>query len=330
MQESKSYKADLVIPCYNEEEVLPLTIPKIVDYFSKLVDNDGNDLVSFRLILVDDGSTDNTWSLIKDFSQSYPQVVGLKLSRNFGHQSAMLAGLSHSDGDVMITMDADLQDDITAIDKMLAAYEGGSDMALGVRNDRSTDTAGKRTSANAYYRLLSLLGVNTIENHADFRLMSRRALDALLAHQEVNLFFRGLIPRLGFLVTLVPYQRQARLAGETKYTLRKMLVLAIDGITSFSTAPLRLIALSGVLVFVLAAVLGVIFILQKLTAPETTVPGWASTVLPLLFLGGIQMISLGVIGEYIGKIYMEVKRRPRFIVDRTTLQDHPLARGAAD
>lgn len=317
-QNRQSYSADVVVPCYHEQDALPVTAPQILEHFDRLVANKQNGLVSFRLLLVDDGSRDGTWPIIQKIASTNPNVVGIKLARNYGHQAAMLTGLTHAKADVVITMDADLQDDITAVDRMLAAYENGAHLALGVRNDRTSDTAGKRGTANAYYRLLSLLGVNIIENHADFRLMSSRSLAALLEHQEVNLFLRGLIPTLGFSVTLVPYARKSREHGETKYTLRKMIRLALDGITSFSVAPLRFIALTGGVVFLVSMLAGLFFLGVRLLSPEDAVPGWASTILPLLFLGGLQILSIGVLGEYVGKIYMEVKRRPRFIVEETT------------
>ena len=318
MEKRNNYSIDVVVPCYHEQEVLPITAPTILAYFRKLVENNTNSANSFRLLLIDDGSRDKTWGVICTLARENHEVLGLKLSRNYGHQAAMLSGLSSATADVVITMDADLQDDIAAVEQMVAAYEQGAHLALGVRTDRTADTSGKRWTANVYYRLLSLLGVNIVNNHADFRLMSRRSLDALLEHQEVNLFIRGLIPTLGFSVTLVPYARKNRVAGDTKYTVRKMLRLALDGITSFSTAPLRVIALSGASVFVLSMLTGTYFLLQRLFSPDSTTPGWAATVLPLLFLGGMQILSIGILGEYIGKVYMEIKRRPRFIIEETT------------
>lgn len=315
------YRADIVLPCYNEEEVLPNSLARILDHFSGLVADKNNGLIGFRLIVVNDGSRDATWRIIEEFAQKHGRVEGFCLSRNFGHQAAMLAGLSVADADVVLTMDVDLQDDIDAIGEMLAAYESGSDLALGVRNDRSADTRLKRGVANAYYQFLAWMGVKVIENHADFRLMSRKALEALLLHQEVNLFLRGLIPTLGFRVTLVPYKRQPRNAGETKYTLRKMLRLAIDGVTSFSIAPLRIIGLTGALIFFGTIVLSAIFLSAWVTHSADFVPGWASTVLPMLFLGGAQLFSVGVLGEYIGKIYLETKHRPRFIIEQSTRDD---------
>jgi glycosyltransferase involved in cell wall biosynthesis len=314
----ETYRADIVVPCFNEEDALPQTAPVILDFFAGLVRDPANRLGAFRLILVNDGSADGTWGIIADLAARHPEVEGVMLSRNFGHQNAMLAGLSIADADVIVTMDADLQDDIAAVRDMLAAYEAGADLALGVRIDRRADSRRKSGSANAYYRLLSLLGIDIIENHADFRLMSRGALEALLSYHEVNLFLRGLIPTLGFAVTLVPYARQARQQGETKYTLRKMIRLAIEGITSFSVMPLRLIAMLGAAIFAGTMIVSLYFLWQGLFDRTELVPGWASTVLPMLFLGGVQLLSIGVLGEYVGKIYLETKRRPRFIIRKTT------------
>jgi len=314
----RPYRADIVIPCFNEQDALPISVPQVLAQLSKLVADPGNALAGFRLLLVDNGSADATWSLITDFAHKHAEIEGISLSRNFGHQGGLLAGLSQSNADVTVTMDADLQDDIGAVGPMLAAYEAGSDLALGVRVDRTSDTGFKRTTAGAYYRILSMMGVNIVPNHADFRLMSRQALGALLQHEEVNLFLRGLIPILGFPVTLVPYVRQARNAGESKYTLRALVRLAIDGITSFSIAPLRVIAMTGVAIFLGTAILGAYFLWATLSHAAYFVPGWASTVLPMLFLGGVQLLSIGVVGEYVGKIYLETKRRPRFIIHRTT------------
>ncbi len=271
---------------------------------------------SFRLILVDDGSKDTTWQLIEKLAASHP-IHAIKLSRNYGHQNAMLAGLSNSDSEVILTMDADLQDDLNAITSMLKAYQGGADLALGVRSSRGSDTAFKSNSASGYYKLMKALGVNIIEDHADFRLMSRKSLNALLAHEEVNLFLRGIIPAIGFPTSIIYYERQDREYGETKYTLRKMLGLAINGITSFSVTPLRFVTALGLSVSAVALFTALWVIIVKIFYFGHAVPGWASTVLPILFLGGIQLISLGIIGEYVGKIYLEVKRRPRFIIEKT-------------
>ena len=318
--EQGTYRADIVVPCFNEEAALPQTAPVIIEFFAALVADTSNRLADFRLILINDGSHDATWPIIAGLADCHAHVEGVMLSRNFGHQNAMLAGLSIADADVVLTMDADLQDDIAAVKGMLAAFEAGADLALGVRTDRSSDSRGKKGSANIYYRLLSLLGVEIIPNHADFRLMSRGALAALLSYHEVNLFLRGLIPTLGFAVTLVPYSRQPRLQGETKYTLRKMIRLAIEGITSFSVMPLRLIALLGGAIFVATMMVSLYFLWVWFFRSADVVPGWASTVLPTLFLGGMQLLSIGVLGEYVGKIYLETKRRPRFIIQQRTGQ----------
>ena len=318
MRDPRPYSADVVVPCYDEEAALPDTAPRILAFFRALVADPANGLASFRLLLVNDGSRDGTWSIVERLAADHPEIEGVMLSRNFGHQAAMLAGLSVADADVVITMDADLQDDIEAVRAMLAAWEGGAHLALGVRSDRSADSASKQGSAKAYYRLLVLMGIRVIDNHADFRLMSRTALAALLQYREVNLFLRGLIPTLGFPVVLVPYKRQARELGETKYTLRKMLRLALDGITSFSVLPLRIIAAVGAAIFLGTMAATLYFLWVWLTHSAEVVPGWASTVLPMLFLGGVQLLSIGVLGEYVGKIYLETKRRPRFIIQQTT------------
>jgi len=315
--ERAHYSVDLVIPCYNEEQGLPRTFATLVETMEGLAGDPEIRMASYRLVCVDDGSRDGTWSVIEHWARADAHVLGVKLSRNYGHQSALLAGLSHVSADVSISLDADLQDDVTVIRQMLLAYQNGSDLALGVRTDRRSDTAFKRGSANIYYWLLSALGTRVIENHADFRLMSRRALAALLAHEEVNLFLRGLIPTIGFPVTLVPYTRLARVVGTTNYPVSRMVALALDGITSFSTRPIRLISILGALIFGCSLAVGLVVLVQRLILPQSVVPGWASTLLPLLALGGFQILSLGVIGEYVGKIYMEVKHRPRFIVQET-------------
>lgn len=312
------YSLDVVIPCYNEEQALPNNIPIIVARLEEYLQSSELHLSSFRLFLVDDGSKDSTWSLIENFARNDKRIQGIKLSRNYGHQNAMLAGLSEVSADVSLTMDADLQDDISIIRDMLAAYEAGNDIALGVRVDRSADTLFKRMSARMFYRLLSAMGVQVVHNHADFRLMSKAALAALLSHREVNLYLRGIIPTIGFSTILVPYDRKARALGESKYTFRKMTRLALDGITSFSTVPLRMIAILGFVISMLSTLAVAYVLVARIFYPERTVAGWASTLLPLVMLAGAQILSIGVLGEYIGKIYLEVKRRPRYIVDRVT------------
>lgn len=312
---------DVVVPCYQEEEVIPDTIPRLVDLLRSYVDREDIGLGRFRILLVDDGSRDRTWEKISDLDLKYREVDGIKLSRNYGHQIALLAGLASADADACLSIDADLQDDIEVIADMLLAFENGNDLALGVRKTRDQDTFFKRNTALGYYRLLYWLGVRVISNHADFRLVSRRALAALLSHNEVNLFLRGIIPTLGFKMALIPYARKARTAGETKYTMRKMLHLAIDGITSFSTTPLRIVAVLGGVVFSLSVIAAFYVLFMRVFHPEETVAGWASTLLPIVMLGGLEILSIGVLGEYVGKIYLEVKRRPRFFVDQSTIRN---------
>ncbi|MFC0246742.1 glycosyltransferase family 2 protein [Falsochrobactrum ovis] len=313
----KLYSIDVVIPCFNEEDTIPHTIPRLASFLDRLSENSEIYMKSYRLILVDDGSQDTTWRLIEELAASHP-IQGIKLSRNYGHQNAMLAGLSNSDREVVLTIDADLQDDLNAITNMLKAYQGGADLALGVRSSRGSDTSFKKNSASGYYKLMRVLGVNIIEDHADFRLMSRKSLSALLAHEEVNLFLRGIIPTIGFPTSIIYYERQDREHGETKYTLRKMMALAINGITSFSVTPLRLATALGLGVSGAAFIAAFWVVFVKMFYYGQAVPGWASTALPILFLGGIQLLCLGIIGEYIGKIYLEVKRRPRFIIEKMT------------
>jgi glycosyltransferase involved in cell wall biosynthesis len=287
----------------------------IQEKMSSFVENASFGLKSFRLILVDDGSKDATWSVIEHLRQTATNIVAVKLSRNFGHQAALIAGLAQVESDACVSLDADLQDDIDAVGEMLRSFESGHEICLGARSDRQMDTALKRGTAATYYRVLSLFGARIVENHADFRLMSRRALQALLNYRESNLFLRGIVPALGFKTAIVSYSRKARRAGETKYSLQKMLSLAVDGITSFSVVPLRLVAVMGAIVFAMARMVAAYVLTVRLLDPAQAVPGWASTVLPLVMIGGLQILSVGVVGEYVGKIYMEVKRRPRFIVE---------------
>ena len=260
---------------------------------------------------------DATWTLIQQFAATWPDVVGVRLSRNCGHQNALLAGLTHADGDAVITLDADLQDDIAAIEAMVDAHAAGNEVVFGVRRDRVQDSAFKRGTARGYYRLLRLLGVDVIPDHADFRLLGRAARAALLAHPEGNLFLRGLVPRLGFRSSQVFYDRQPRGRGRSKYSLARMLGLGIDGITSFSAVPLRMIAALGALLFLVSMAVS-LWVLGVRLFTDHAVPGWASTTLPIYALGGVQLLSLGLVGEYVAKIYMEVKRRPRFLVEQTT------------
>ena len=303
----------LVIPCYNEEQVLPLTSGKFKAKIDELVDAGKIDDKS-RVMFVNDGSKDTTWDILTELSESDPRYCAISLSRNRGHQNALIAGLMEAKkhADITISMDCDGQDDINAITAMVDEYAKGNEIVFGVRNDRSTDSWFKRTTAQSYYKFLRGMGVDIIPDHADYRLMSARVLDALEGYSEVNLFLRGLIPQLGFKQSVVYYSRAEREAGSTHYPLSKMAALAIDGVTSFSVKPLRLITLFGFIV-ALVSVVGIIYVLASVISGYY-VDGWASTTCILCFVSGIQMISLGVIGEYIGKIYLETKQRPRYIV----------------
>lgn len=308
-------KLAIVMPCYNEQEVLPETIRRLVSLLDDLVAQDRVSAASCAW-LVDDGSRDETWSLVAAASsQSGSRIRGIKLSRNRGHQIALLAGLLTADGDVLISVDADLQDDLGAVSAMLEAHAAGHDIVYGVRNKRVVDTWFKRATAEGYYRLLRRLGVEIVFNHADYRLMSRRVLEALRSFPESNVFLRGLIPQLGFPATTVEYERQERFAGQSKYPVGKMLALAWQGVTSFSAVPLRAITSLGVFVSMLSLGMGAWALGVKLFS-DNAVPGWASIVIPLFLLSGVQLLSLGIIGEYLAKVFLETKRRPLYFVER--------------
>lgn len=305
----------IVIPCYNEEEVLPETAKRLTEKMFALM-NDKMISPKSRVLFVDDGSRDTTWAVITALHKENHLFSGLKLAHNRGHQNALIAGLlaAREAADIVISMDADLQDDIGAIDKFLLEYRAGSDIVYGVRSSRAKDTVFKRTTAAWYYKLLRLMGVEIVENHADYRLMTRRALEALAEFDEVNLFLRGIVPLIGFRTSVVEYERSERFAGESKYPLRKMVGLAIDGVTSFSVKPIRFITWLGVAIFFIS-VLSLLWVLvDKLIGH--TVSGWATLMGSIWALGGIQLLCLGILGEYVGKIYQEAKHRPRFIVDR--------------
>jgi polyisoprenyl-phosphate glycosyltransferase len=303
----------IVVPCYNEEAMLPEVAARLLALLDRL-QGAGQASAASALYFVDDGSADGTWALIAAARQRDARVHGVKLSRNCGHQRALLAGLSVAQGDAVVTIDADLQDDPDAIAAMLAHHAQGCDIVYGVRRDRGSDSAFKRGTARAYYRLLRLLGVEVVHDHADYRLMSRRAVAHLLDYAEVNLYLRGILPLLGLRSAVVHYDRAARHAGSSKYPLVRMLSLAADGVTSFSVAPLRAIALIGLVVFVLSFAM-VAWVLYGKLVLHTAIPGWASSVIPIYFLGGTQLLSIGVLGEYVAKIYLETKRRPRFLID---------------
>lgn len=304
----------VVIPCYREEEALPETArclkEKMAGYLAA-----GRISPLSRVLFVNDGSTDRTWAVIKNLYESDPLFAGVNLAHNKGHQNALLAGLmtAANEADVMVSMDADLQDDINAMDEMLSRYEEGYDIVYGVRRKRESDTAFKRFTAEGFYHLMHALGVEIVFNHADYRLMSRRAVQALAEYTEVNLFLRGIVPQLGFRWTTVEYDRSARVAGESKYPLRKMLAFAADGVTSFSIKPIRLVLWAGALVFLVSILMLVYTLVRKFLG--MTESGWSSLMCSIWMIGGVQLLSIGVIGEYIGKVYAETKRRPRFIIE---------------
>lgn len=304
----------IVVPCYNEEDVLPETVKRLAELLERLRAS-GRVTPDSKVLFVDDGSRDRTWPLIEEFAAVDPRVGGVKLSRNRGHQNALLAGLFTAEGDVLASVDADLQDDIEVLDRMLDEYRGGAEVVYGVRDDRSSDSFFKRATAKAFYRLMDALGVDTVYNHADFRLMSRRAVDAAKEFREVNLFLRGIVPLIGFRSAVVYYDRFERFAGVSKYPLRKMLGLALNAITAFSVVPLRLITLTGFAVFSLSVAMVAWTLWTRMYSGEA-VPGWASTLIPIYFLGGIQILCIGIIGEYLGKVYQETKARPRYIIEK--------------
>ena len=306
----------IVVPCYNEQEVLPRTLARLLDLLRQLVDRQVVDPDS-RVVFVDDGSRDATWTLIEQYSESHPAVHGLKLSRNYGHQNALLAGLLTVRGDAVITLDADLQDDPGAIEAMLEHHRRGADVVYGVRQSRASDSWFKRSSARLFYRLIRRGDSRMIADHADFRLMSRRAIEELRGFGEVNLYLRGIIPLIGLPSSTVTYDRQPRQGGKTKYPLRKMLAFAFDGLSSFSTLPLKVITGIGLTTFL--GCMGITaWALFVRMFTDRAIPGWASTVLPIYTIGAIQILCMGLVGEYLAKIYTEVKSRPRFIVERTT------------
>ena len=309
----------IVVPCYNEEEVLPETSKRLKIKLEQLIDA-GKISPASRVMFVNDGSRDKTWALISQLHEESPLFCGVDLTRNRGHQNALLAGLmtARDRADMVISMDADLQDDIDAVDAMVEKYLDGVDIVYGVRSSRKTDTFFKRTTAEAFYRLMSAMGADTVFNHADYRLMSRRALDGLAGFKEVNLFLRGIVPMIGYRTDTVEYERGERFAGESKYPLKKMLAFALEGITSLSVKPLRMITALGFLVFAVSVVMIVYNIVRW--AVGATVTGWASLSCSVWLIGGLILLALGVIGEYMGKVYMEVKERPRFLI-REVLED---------
>ena len=307
-------KLFIVIPCYNEQEALPLTAKRLIELTDDMIEKA---LISpeSRVVLVDDGSRDATWQVISDLHAQDRRFEGVKLAHNVGHMNALWAGmtLSQERCDCVITIDADLQDDPDAMYAFLEEYRNGADVVYGVRSSREKDTFFKRATAQGFYRLMNRMGADLVYNHADYRLLSKRALDALMSFGEVNMFLRGMVPMLGFKTAEVFYERGERVAGESKYPLKKMLAFAMEGVTSLSNKPIRYVLVLGVLCALLGVVMGVYTLISLLRGH--TVRGWASTMMSIWLLGGLQLIALGVIGEYIGKIYMETKRRPKFILE---------------
>ncbi len=308
-----------VVPCYNEQEVLPETSKRLLAKLQELI-SAGKVSDSSRILFVNDGSKDATWSIIEELHGQDQHFSGLKLSRNKGHQNAVLAGLTYAAkyADLTISLDADLQDDIDAVDKFVEEYHNGADIVYGVRSARDTDTAFKRTTAQGFYKVLEAFGIEIVYNHADYRLMSKRAVEALLDFKEVNLFLRGIVPLIGFKTATVQYERHERFAGESKYPLKKMLNLAIDGITSFSIKPIRLITATGVVT------LGIAFLFLLWMIINAILWGLNAYLLILFsmwLLGGLVLVSLGVVGEYVGRMYMETKARPRFFIDKFLNRD---------
>lgn len=305
----------IVLPCFNEEEILLKTDKKIGELVNKMI---SNGLISEESIIVyvDDGSTDRTWELLEELNAMNENRVGIKLSRNFGHQAALLAGIANTyqKVDCVITIDADLQDDISVIEEMVIHFNHGFEIVYGVRKKRTTDSYFKRKTAKVFYGLMKMMGADIIEDHADFRLASRRVCENLFSFGEVNLFLRGIFPLIGFNNTLVYYDRLERTDGETKYPLKKMIAFAWDGITSFSVKPLHFVSLIGMFIFIISIFLAFYSLISYFYLG--TVPGWTSITLPIYFLGGVQILCIGIIGEYLGKIYQEVKARPRFIIEK--------------
>lgn len=303
-----------VIPCYNEQEVLPITAEQLRIKYDQLLQS-GLIAESSRILLVDDGSKDRTWQIISQLHQKDSRFQGVKLSRNRGHQNALLAGLmtARSFCDAAISLDADLQDDINAMDAMLQKFQDGCDIVYGVRSDRETDTVFKRCTAQGYYKFMSGMGGELVYNHADYRLMSRRALDGLAEFGEVNLFLRGIVPMIGYRSDIVTYARKERPAGKSKYPLKKMLAFAWEGLTSLSIRPIRMITILGTLIFLVSIGMLIYSVIRH--AMGATLTGWTSLAVSIWAIGGLQLLAIGIIGEYIGKVYLETKSRPKYIIE---------------
>ena len=305
----------LVIPCYNEEEVLHETARQLLDKMNSMFER-GMISRDSRIMFVNDGSRDRTWEIIEELHAANPIYVGVKLSRNKGHQNALLAGLmtAKERADMTISLDADLQDDVNVIDRMVEKYHEGCDVVYGVRSARKTDTFFKKFTAQGFYKVMKALGVDIVYNHADYRLMSKRALEGLSEFQEVNLFLRGIVPLIGYKSAVVTYERHERFAGESKYPLKKMLAFATDGITSFSIKPIRLITACGFFIFLVSLAMLVYSLIVHFWGD--TVWGWTSTIVSIWAIGGLQLLAIGIVGEYIGKIYLETKARPKYIIEK--------------
>ena len=305
----------IVVPCYNEQEVLPETSKRLLEKLQSLVlknkiaDNS-------RIMFVNDGSKDQTWSMIKGLCEENSAFAGVNLSRNRGHQNALLAGMATAVkyADMIVTMDADLQDDVAVIEEMIDKFHNGCDIVYGVRKERKTDTFFKRTTAQGFYKVMEMMGVKTVYNHADFRLMSKRAVEQFSKYQETNLFLRGMMPLIGYQTDCVYYDRKERVAGESKYPLKKMLALAFNGISSFSVKPISMILGAGMIIVALSLLAAIYALISYCTGH--VVPGWTSLILSIWFLGGIQLMAIGLVGQYIGKIYIEVKHRPRYNIEK--------------
>lgn len=310
----EAVKLYLVIPCFNEQEVLMDSAAKLKQKMISLMEREKISYLS-RIVFVDDGSKDKTWSIIEKLHKGDEIFMGVKLSRNRGHQNALLGGLLtvKNDCDITISLDADLQDDINAIDEMIDKYYEGCDIVYGIRNNRETDTAFKRATAQGFYKLLRFMGADVKYNHSDYRLMSRRAIEGLEGFGEVNLFLRGIVPMIGYKSAEVYYKRGERLAGESKYPLKKMLALATEGVTSLSIRPISFITFLGLFIFVVSIGMLIYFLIRHFMGQ--TVPGWTSIVVSVWAIGGLQLLAIGIIGEYIGKVYLETKKRPKFIIE---------------
>lgn len=307
----------IVVPCYNEEEVLPETVKELSSLLKMLVDKNQVSANS-KILFVNDGSKDKTWELISKYTDEYPWVAGIKFSRNYGHQNALLAGMTTvvDYSDMIITIDADLQDDVNAIPKMVDKYLEGYDVVYGVRNNRDTDTWFKRRTALAFYNIMGKLGVNLVPDSADYRLLSKRATQSLLQFSERNLFLRAMVPLVGYKSAKVYYARKERFAGTSKYPLKKMISFATDGITSFSIAPIHMILWFGILIMLVSFLFMIYVLVAKLMG--NTVSGWSSLMMSIWFLGGAQLVAISIIGEYVGKVFTEVKHRPRFTIETET------------